>query len=304
MTYWEKLGCIFKAQGQRAWMQSHTAMPMVLPLKDDLYRIYFGTRDAQQSPQVGYVDIDIKNPQDILAISKQPVLCKGAPEHFDDNGVYPGRLLKRGDEIWMYYMGRSNGTPPLYTMAIGLAISKDGGKTFERYQESPILDRNPGDPWMTSTPWVEVTGGQWRMWYLSGLGWKSLEPPKSLYHIKYAESTDGLCWKPLNHVAIPLAEGETNVAAPTIQIESGLYRMWYCRVLEEQGHYTLGYAESSDGTNWQRLDTQPGLSLSDTGWDSQAMAYPCAFRHKNQLYLIYSGNALGKEGIGLARESH
>lgn len=42
---------------------------------------------------------------------------------FDDNGLYPGNLLKINKKL--YYMGRSNGQAPLYYMAIGLAESDD-----------------------------------------------------------------------------------------------------------------------------------------------------------------------------------
>lgn len=74
--------------------------------------------------------------------------------------------------------------------------------------------------------------------------------------------------------------------------------MWYSYV--DTSSYKIGYAESQNGLDWRRKDEEVGIFLSDNGWDSDCMAYPCVFVHNDKRYMLYSGNTLGKEGIGLA----
>ena len=296
---WEKLGRIFQASQQTQWMHSYTAMPMALPLGGDRYRIYFGARSIDNSPSVCYIELDINEPKNTLKVSEGPVLSAGQPGYFDDNGLYPGSILKVDEKVLMYYMGRSNGQNGLYYMAIGLAESLDNGLTFTKVSEAPILGRTHFDPWMVTTPWVVKTGEQWRMWYTSGIGWSS-DLKNSYYHIKYTESDDGIRWQESEEVAIPLQGNETNVAAPTMLYEDGIYHMWFSFVASKEESYQLGYAISEDGRNWLRKPICDELKLSTVGWDSQCMAYPCVFKHGDSLFMLYSGNELGKHGIGLA----
>lgn len=293
---WRKLGRILRAEGQRPWMHSHTACPVALHLNGDLYRIYFGTRDPKNHPRIGFVEVDLSDPLRVLTISAAPALEPGPPGHFDDNGVYPGCLLEKDGRLWLYYMGRSNGEAPRYSMAIGLATSVDGGMTFERLHAAPILDRSDFDPCMVSTPYVMRERSLWRVWYLSGFKW-DLERGKSYYHIKYAESDDGVHWRRDGRVAIRLQADETNIASPTVYRDLLGYHMWYCALKD---HYRLGYARSSDGVTWTRLDAAAGIELSPAGWDSESMAYPHAFAHGGRLWLLYSGNGFGRDGFGLA----
>ncbi len=73
--------------------------------------------------------------------------------------------------------------------------------------------------------------------------------------------------------------------------------MWFCC----RGHrYRLGYAESHDGLTWQRNDERAGMTVSQTGWDSEMICYPFVFAHRGRTYMLYNGNGYGKTGFGLA----
>lgn len=297
---WRKLGRVFRADGQRSWMRSHTACPVGLPLGDGTVRIFFGTRDADNRPHMGFVTIGLDAPAEVLEISQTPCLGPGAWGMFDDNGVYPGTLLADGETLRLYYMGRSNGVPPLYTMAIGLAVSTDGGRTFERLHQAPILQRGRHDPWMVSTPCVyPAPSGGWLMLYLSGLCWRSLEPPHSLYHLKIALSDDGVEWVRHGDVAFDFLDDETNLASPTIYPSAAGLEAVFCAA-RETGSYVLQGGWSVDGVTWRRTGTPPGLGLGPEDWDSAGMAYPSTFVSGGRLYLLYSGNSNGRDGFGLA----
>jgi hypothetical protein len=73
--------------------------------------------------------------------------------------------------------------------------------------------------------------------------------------------------------------------------------MWYAF---RGTRYLIGYAESSDGRLWKRMDGEAGIQPSAHGWDSEMIEYPFVFRHGENLYMLYNGNDYGKTGIGLA----
>lgn len=298
---WRRLGRLFVAKGQHEWMASHTALPIPRPLGDSRVRFYFGTRDAGNHSRVAWLDASVTTEgAEVEALCDGPALDPGPPGHFDDNGVHPGPVIERDGRLHMYFLGRSNGSAPLYYMAIGLAASDDEGATFERVHQAPIMTRSDVDPWMVSTPSVLSESGRWRMWYLSGTGWDlSADPPRSFYDIKYAESPDGISWQRDGRTAIPLEDDTTNIGAPSVEHVADGYRMWFSFSGRRQG-YRIGYAESADGLEWSRRDGAGGLEPSGTGWDSEAVAYPAAFRLDGRLYLAYSGNGFGRDGFGLA----
>ena len=282
-------------------MQSHSACPVALPLAGSAIRIYFGTRDADNHPSVGYVTVDMNDPLTPLEIADEPVLARGPWGMFDDNGVYPGCLVADGTALRLYYMGRSNGQAPLYYMAIGLATSKDGGRTFKRDRPDPLIARSQHDPWMVSTPYIlKIAAGEWLMWYLSGLGWESLDPPVSTYHIKLARSEDGVSWHRNGEVAFDFIDGETNIASPCVWRTGDAYNAVFCSVQNDRG-YRLEWATSADAIVWTRTGQPSGLETSDDDWDSDCMAYPSTFVHNDKRYLLYSGNGNGREGFGIAR---
>ena len=64
--------------------------------------------------------------------------------------------------------------------------------------------------------------------------------------------------------------------------------------------YQIGYAESEDGKNWNRLDHLCSINSAPDGWDSEMLAYPHVFKHGEALYMLYNGNGYGKTGFGIA----
>lgn len=296
---WRKLGSVFCAAGQYEWMQSHTACPIPLSIGEGYYRIYYGARDAMQRPRVGYVVLHMDNPCQVLEISKEPVLEPGPWGNFDDNGVYPGCILLDEKRILMLYLGRSNGEPPLFYMSIGLAESLDNGLTFKKTTPAPFFGRDRNDPWMVSTNWILREDDRWKMWYMSGIGWRSLEEKISCYDIKYAESCDMIHWDRRSESVIPIENEETNIASPCIWREDGKYTALYS-VARSHATYRLESAISDDGIHWVKTGVPEGLEYSPSGWDSQCMAYPSSFVFQNRRYCLYSGNENGKAGFGIA----
>jgi len=137
------------------------------------------------------------------------------------------------------------------------------------------------------------------MWYLSCTGWHiNNDKSEHAYHIKYAESSNGIDWDRRGHIAIDYAHaGEYAISRPTVLCDEGLWKMWYSYRGET---YRIGYAESADGRHWTRLDERSGIDVSASGWDSQMIEYPFVFDHQGRRYMLYNGNDYGRTGFGLA----
>lgn len=295
---WVKKGLILEP-GRFDWMVTHAALPFAENLGGDLLRIYFYGRDNKNRSQVGYADVNLNRPKEILYITEKPVLRLGSLGAFDDSGVMPSWIVEPNDRKYLYYTGWTVGVTVPFYFYIGLAISQDGGKTFERFSRAPVLERSNVDPYLTASPCVIIEGGMWRMWYTSGVRWEiENDKPKHYYHIKYAESKDGINWERRGVVCIDFkTRDEYAIARPCVIKEGGIYKMWYSYRGES---YRIGYAESKDGINWERKDDEAGIDVSPSGWDSEMIEYAFVFEHKGNKYMLYNGNGYGRTGMGLA----
>ncbi len=295
---WQKLGLIFCPSGETAWMQSHAAVPIAECIGGNFFKIYFSSRDKCNRSSTGYVVIDIMCPNQILDLSINPILVPGGLGEFDDSGSMASWLAFHQKTKFLYYIGWNiRGTVPFHN-AIGLSISTKDDE-FRRYSKGPIVDRSMNEPHFCASCCVLPGEDFWRMWYLACTGWRMCEgKPEHTYHIKYAESLDGINWQRDGLVAIDFANAqEYAISRPSVIHDSDRWRMWY----SYRGQfYRIGYAESDDGKRWERLDNQAGIDTSLTGWDSEMIEYPFVFDHNDQRYMLYNGNGYGKTGFGLA----
>ena len=298
---WRKLGLVFAPDTSQPWMRSHAAVPVPLQIAGSRYRVFFSSRDANNRSHVGYFDVDLAEPSRVIATSQAPVLAPGPVGCYDGDGIYAESAIRVDDEIRLYTIGVTTGhTRPLFYAAIGVATSTDGGTTFTK-GAAPIVDISPFDPCLVTAPFVLREGETWRMWYASGIRWAH-EPQglQSYYHIKYAESRDGIEWRRDGRVCIEFADANERCIARLWVVKDGaVYRGWFS-VNDGVRGYRIGYAESPDGLRWTRRDDLAGIAPSDTGWDSQAQAYPAVVRHGERWFMFYNGNAFGRDGIGVA----
>jgi hypothetical protein len=296
---WEKRGVVVPAPPPLTWARSHAALAVPRNLPDGQTEVYFSTRDERGRSHVAKAVFPPGEELGQPDYSPSPVLQPGELGSFDDAGVTTSCLVDDGGRLYLYYSGWTRGVSVPFYFFVGCAASDDGGNTFARVSPSPILERNAVDPYLTASPWVLVENGVWRMWYVSGTGWELRGgEPVHRYHIKYAESRDGLSWDREGLVCIDYRdEAEYAIARPCVIPEADGYRMWFSARGET---YQLGYAESRDGLSWDRLDEQAGLDSSPTGWDSEMLAYPVVFDRGGARHMLYNGNGYGATGIGAA----
>lgn len=297
---WRKLGVVYAPDRSEPWLHSHAALPTPLHVDGSVYRVYFAGRDDRNRSHVAALDLDLEARRVIRA--PWLVLDPGPLGAFDDRGVYPASIVENGSELVLYTIGWNPGVPePLFRSSIGAAVSRDGGDTFERLSPGPIMARGEHDPYLVTSPSVLNEDGAWRMWFVSGIGWD--ETPHGLwsrYHVKTAESDDGIEWRRDGVVSVELRDGETNIGRPSVLRDGSGYRMWYSYVPAGTREYVIGYAESEDGIRFERRDDLAGIETSADGFDAHALAYPAVFRHNGSLFMLYNGDGNGRTGFGLA----
>jgi hypothetical protein len=307
---WRRAGVIMPPFPVQSGWDSHCQMPTPLLLDNDILRIYYCTRDQRNRSHVFFVDVAADAPNRVIARSDKPCLLPGPAGYFDAAGVMPTSVIRVDNDIWMYFIGWTVRADVPYHNAIGLAVSRDGGATFERRFAGPVVGLTATEPLFCGTADVVRTSDGWRMWYASTTEWRDLNGKlEPRYHLKYAESADGMAWRQQGRVAVDYRdEDEAAVARATVLRDGASLQMWFCH-RELVGYrddatraYRIGSAMSDDGMNWRRSDA--GVFASGTpplpGIDDVMQAYPAVLRIRDRLLMFYNGNGFGQTGILMA----
>lgn len=313
---WVKLGRIFNptehllSNGCAQFAQSPQALVF-----DDFVRIYFSTRSVDKRrgkylSHISYVDMD-KKFKKIIYISEHTVVPLGGLGCFDEHGIFPINVLRHKNFIYGYTCGWSRRVSVSVETAIGLAISRDNGQTFDRISDGPILGASLKEPCLVGDGFVKIVDNKFHMWYIFGQGWRKHTPdasPDRIYKIGHATSMNGIEWtKEEARSIIPSRLGpDESQALPSVVQIGPRYHMMFCyresfdfRTAKGRG-YRLGHAWSDDLANWTRDDDSLALEGTTNEWDSDMQCYPNIFACDDNIYLLYNGNEFGRYGFGLA----
>ena len=307
MMRWEKRGRIFVPDGTIPWMRTHASLPVVDQLEGETLRVFFASRDDQNRSRIATIDLAASDPSRVLRTASEPLLPLGKRGTFDDNGMTPSCIVADGQLRYLYYIGWNPQVTVSYRLAIGLAVSEDGGNTYCRYSSGPLLDRDREEPFFNTAPCVVRERDHWRMWYSSCTGWTEVHGrAEPVYHVKYAESGDGLSWLRTGVVCIDHDPETQAIGRPWVIRLGDHYGMWFSyRGLidyrtDPRTSYRVGYAESHDGLRWDRKPDPQGLERSEGGWDSVMLAYTHILRTQDSWLCFYNGNGFGQSGFGYA----
>ena len=313
---WKKLGKIFDPTQHILpnncvqFAQSPQALVF-----DDFVRIYFSTRSLDKSAgkylsHIAFVDMQ-KNLRDVIRVSDKTVIPLGELGCFDEHGIFPMSVMRYGNVIYGYTCGWNRRVSVSVDTAIGLAISRDNGLTFQRIGNGPVLAASLHEPCLVGDGFVKVIGDVFHMWYIFGIGWKKFSmdtAPDRTYKIGHAVSSDGINWvkEEARQVIADRLDADESQALPTVIAINGRYHMFFCyrqssdfRKNKDRG-YRIGHAYSDDLANWVRDDEHPHLDITNGGWDSEMLCYPHVFECDGKTYLLYNGNEFGRYGFGLA----
>lgn len=310
---WRKLGKVFDPTEVKniTWLNEFAQAPSVI-IFEDFVRVYFSGRPnpddkGQYVSYTGYVELNRKNLFEILNVSQEPSLQLGDKGTFDEFGVYPTSVIKDEGRTVAYYGGWTRCESVPFNVAIGMAESDDGGKTFKRIGSGPVLSYSLNEPFILSGPKIRRFGNKWYLFYIAGRKWiYNDNKPEPVYKIRMASSDDGISWTKNDQDLIEsrLEEDEAQ-ASPDVFYLNGQYHMFFCYRYSlgfrgKKKGYRIGYAVSDDLIHWRRDDSNAGIDVSEEGWDSEMISYPHVFELDGNIYMFYLGNQVGRYGFGLA----
>lgn len=288
--------------------KSHAQAPTVLQLSRDRWIVFFAGRDEYIRSRVYAAELD---PADLSVRFVYPdsVLGLGGRGTFDEHGVGPGTAIPTGDRIRLYYTGGRRNGDGTQVSGIGLAESVDGGRTFRRLQQTPVIGAGADTPWGATTPTVLLEGRTWVMWYSSFCSWREVDgKPEPIYDIHQAFSEDGLIWRTSQIATLSFAsDDEGGLIRPQV-LRHGEDRLlimasrgWRDFRKSGPNSYRFVYARSTDGVTWTRDPDAIEIDPADTadGWDSEMRCYPWLVEDERRQLLFYNGNDFGRHGFGV-----
>lgn len=312
---WTRRGLVVSgAPAAHKWWASHAQTPSPLILGPRHWRIYFSARDIQNRAQMIFVDVDPLDDMRILNVHDTPLLELGPPGRFDSTAQGVSHVVREGDKVLLYYIGMHLRADVPYGICVGLAESLDGGTSFERVSDGPILSINQLDPYFTSLMHVTPQpDGSSVAWFMTCTGWeeRSNGVHDAVYGLRRAVSPDGRHWTPTT-VTIGLEDGifdeAVGLARPWVISMGGPDRLWFSHRsrLNFRTDTNAAYRIMDIDLNQSGAPTgTPRLLKFDTppasdGWDGFMQAYPSILPLGEGYVMFYNGNGFGKSGFGWA----
>ena len=312
---WRKLGNVFdptaSIQPGADWIKEFAQAPCAI-VRDDVVRVYFSCRPApddngQYTSHCAFLDLDRRDLTQVRRVSDGPILSLGDSGTFDQFGTYPISVIDHRNGYRAYYAGWTRCESVPFNTAIGVAKSDASGERFEKLGSGPVIPYTIDEPFVLSGPKIRRFDGVWFLYYIAGRKWIVDEGrPEPVYKIRLATSDDGFHWRKLNRDLIESRiESDEAQASPDVIFSGDRYHMFFCYRRSrdyrgKSGGYRIGYAWSRDAIEWHRDDDRCGITVSDTGWDSEMVSYPHVAMVDGTTYMFYLGNQVGKHGFGLA----
>jgi hypothetical protein len=293
----EKIAFIPTPIGYKDWIVSHSACPTPIIIKDKV-RVLCGFYDNKGISRIGYIDIDINKPNNIIRVSDKPYLDIGRPGTFDDNGVLPSCILNSDGKYYLYYCGFQLVDKIRYLIFSSIAING------VRVSESPAFNRDRNSIFVKSAPFVILGKDRYMMdyYYISSneiIDINGKLTPK--YNIRKANMLSPDYPDDESVLSINFKDdSEFGIGKPCAIEYKDKTHLFYCTRSINKG-YSLGYAISGNYGHFTRHDDEIEKSISRDNFDSEEQAFPYVIKIGLEYYMFYNGNNFGKDGIGIAR---
>lgn len=307
---WQRQGVLLAPDGRHAWWRSAAGIPTCLPLHERLWRIWFGGRDAEGRAGVLCADVDPLDGMRVLAIRDVPGLQRGPAGSFDSAGLWASAALCVDGRILLWYTGMRLGEHVPHELAIGLACSDDGGLTFRKCGDGPVLVASADGASFATTPCVLRVGDAFRMWFSRGREWRKvndrLEP---FYDLHCATSADGLAWTVDETPVLDLRDTPwSGLTRPWIEQHAGESTLWF----SARGSSSFreaspdAYRLYSAALRSGRAEAIAPVALHPVpraeDWDAWMQVACCVVRQGTQRVMFYNGNDFSRTGLGWATQ--
>jgi len=297
---WKSLGLLFDVKSNYEWMNSHAALPTVIKISNEYFRIFFSTRDTFNRSHTTFVDLNMQDwrpGKKLIHTQKVSTFSPGKIGLFDDCGVTVSTFLKTKSGLYAYYLGWTNKKTTLFSNEIGIAYV-DKNYKFSRIQNLPIYGRTEDEPLTFGYPTIFKFNNKISMYYDGIKEWNLENPTKYKFNLREATLNKRNKWILTNKELIKLKLNERAITRSSFMILDGKLIMIYS--LDVAGKYELAAAYRNNKGKWTGMNNFTFVN-SGHEWDSIQNCYPSIFESNNEFYMLYNGNGYGKSGFGIAK---
>ncbi len=195
-----------------------------------------------------------------------PLVPRNIPYFCLDNVLYHGRILTvfwdadgsrygrgKGFHVWVDGVERLT-LDALPKEPISLKLKP----AWVKFPGNPVLGGRLG---VCFDICMIQEGNLFRMWF----SWRTKKS------VAYTESRDGIHWSEPIVCLAPLGGWEQNLNRPSVVFHDGKYHMWFTGQTNENSR--LGYAVSSDGIRWERVQAEP-VFCPENDWEKTSVMCP------------------------------
>tara|TARA_X000000368_G_C22999010_1_gene698085 strand:+ start:364 stop:1254 length:891 start_codon:yes stop_codon:yes gene_type:complete len=287
---WIKKGLLLKRNQKIEWMSHHLGPTFAVSRKDRFIDIFFSARNKENISSIGKFTFDTKlkiktKCKKIFAFSKSNLP--------DQHGVSYPVIYNQNNKTYLYYVGWKKNEKYKFENNLLLAVKKN--KKFIRLKK---IFNSKLSPFGSGSCFIIKKKNIFYMWFTSFIK-KNTKMKNNLnyeYLIKLAKSRNLINWKINTRNCINFKSKQENaISKPSVIFKDKQYHMWYCY---RGRKYKIGYASSKDGLIWTRKDHKIKFIGKNYNWDNLEKCYPSIVNIRKKIYMIYSGNNYGKNGIG------
>ena len=298
---WEKLGVIFDLPQKRGGLyKSHTSNPTSLFISDNIIRIFFSSRDAKNRSSIFSIDFDLDKKLEIKNSFKFQFKFNENSKFYSE-GVTCASIYSINKKNYLTFMGWVNKPDTHWYGTIGRLLLDD---SFNIRKKSVriLLEKNKTDKVSVSYPYIYNDQKKFIMIYGSTISWES-KYNEMIHLLNYAVSKNGTYFYSNKNLIKGIPGKAQAFSRPTIffdDLKNG--HMWFSYRGGNGDKYKIGYALKTKGSEEWKMNLQKNiLTTSENFYETEMVEYPYVFEHKNNLFMLYNGNAYGKTGILLAK---
>lgn len=302
---WQDLGVIFAVNNLSNWAASHCYVPTAIQLHDRI-RVYASFWDQNKYGRLGYVDVAIDDPTEVIGYSPAPILEDSKIGLFDCDGVTPLSLVVNSNEdIRLYYAGWQKFDLPnkRYTLYTGLATSDNNATVFKRHTQNAIIGPRNHDDLVRTAGVVRNDDGLWRTWFASYNKTVAINNKLTpCYNLNTMSSADGIHWNNDEKTVFEVVDNAImGYGRSAIWQDKNTYHGLFSARSWDAKYYNMLYSTSQDGITWQPLSSDGmAFTVKHTCDNQTEVCFPSIIRQENRTLMFYNGNDFGKEGLRLA----
>lgn len=287
---------------------SHLSVPTaVLSPDGSCIRLFVSSRDDQGRSRVFVLNLDPANPLEVSDPHLKLVLDLGAQEDFDGDGIVCTSVLVDGPDLMhMLYAGFERNAHGSYRLLTGLAHSIDGGESFTRSTNVPLLERAPDESTVRAGAVFAETirlGAPRGIIYAGGSGWVATADGRRRPHYSLRE-------QPIRPDLTPI--GPSRILLQPRSDEHGFGRAGViacgehrCVLLSVRmtalSSYRLQTATIESDGQWVRDTVQ--LRVLEEGRDRSLdhLMFASSVQTPSEQWLFLNGPEYGRDGVLVAK---